>query len=196
MQKFTSLAFETILIIDGKPQNIEYHQNRMNKTRAMLFGSFDSLSLELDNMTLESSGYQRCRVVYSDKIESISVEPYHKNMIKKLKIIHSDIDYSYKLVDRRALDELFLMRDKSDDILIVRDGMVTDTSIANVAFFDGARWITPKSPLLKGTFRARLLDECFLSESDIFEQNIGSYAKFAIMNALRGFEILDATIEA
>ncbi len=46
-----------------------------------------------------------------------------------------------------------------DDILIIRDGLLTDTSICNVALWNGTSWITPARPLFSGTMRAYLLDK-------------------------------------
>ena len=39
---------------------------------------------------------------------------------------------------------------EQDEILITRNGLLTDTSIANIALFNGKEWHTPKHPLLKG----------------------------------------------
>jgi len=30
-------------------------------------------------------------------------------------------------------------------------------NIGNIAFFDGKRWITPKNPLIRGTFREKMV---------------------------------------
>ena len=44
-----------------------------------------------------------------------------------------EADYRYKSADRSLLDRLFALRGAADDVLIVRRGLITDTSIANVA---------------------------------------------------------------
>ena len=98
------------------------------------------------------------------------------------------LDYRLKYADRTELDQLFLKRGEADDILIIQNGLVTDTSIANIAFFDGDKWITPKEPLLKGTTRARLLDEKKIFEQDIKIADLGKFTEFALMNAMIGFD--------
>ena len=62
-----------------------------------------------------------------------------------------------KLRQRGKLNELFAKKGSCDDVIIVRNGLITDSSYANLIFFDGREWITPKVPLLEGTCRARLL---------------------------------------
>ena len=78
-----------------------------------------------------------------------------------------------------------------DDIIIEKKGFITDTSIANLAFYDGEQWFTPKNPLLEGTMRAKLLDEGFLQTREIKRSEISHYTKVALMNAMIGFKILN-----
>ncbi len=184
-----SQAFETILMVGGKAKNLRYHEERMNSTRLKLFGYH--IPLRLDDIVPPGESVYRCRVVYGDKIDSVQFTPYTKKKIGILKLVVSDIRYPYKVVDRDELDELFALRDAADDIIVVRDGLITDTTIANIALHDGLQWLTPKKPLLKGTMRQKLLDDGFLVEADILAEDLGGYQQIAIMNALRGFDILD-----
>ena len=68
--------------------------------------------------------------------------------------------------------------------------MITDTSIANIAFYDGEKWLTPKRPLLKGTTRARYLKSGLVIEKDIFVDDIKLFTKVALMNAMIDFDIM------
>ena len=79
---------------------------------------------------------------------------------------------------------MFAQRGSCDDILIVRRHLLTDTSIANIALFDGKHWHTPQSPLLKGTKRAELLDKGILSERKIHVEDIPSYSTVRLFNAM------------
>ena len=89
---------------------------------------------------------------------------------------------------------LFLLqfdkRESCDDILIVKNGYITDTSIANIALYDGNSWITPKVPLLKGTTRQRYLDNAKILESDIKVQDLKKFSKIALLNAMIDFDII------
>jgi 4-amino-4-deoxychorismate lyase len=67
---------------------------------------------------------------------------------------------------------------------------VTDTSIANVAFYKDGLWFTPKKPLLEGTTRARLLNAGKIIEKDIGVKELKNYSKVALMNAMIDFDII------
>ncbi len=180
------LFFETIKIEDGKIFNIEYHNQRAFNTIDKNFGIKKEIDLK-NFINPPKSGLFRCKIVYDKDILDVKYYPYKPRVIKSLKVVYSNIDYSFKYLNRDELNSLFEKRDGCDDILIVKDGFVTDTSIANIAFFDGNRWITPRKPLLKGTTRERLLKERKIFEEDIRIEDIKRFKKFAIMNAMVGF---------
>jgi 4-amino-4-deoxychorismate lyase len=79
---------------------------------------------------------------------------------------------------------LFTQRQNHDDILIVKNGLITDTSYSNVAFFDGQLWFTPHQPLLPGTARARLLHEGCLQEAKITLTDLHRFEKCSLINAM------------
>ena len=106
-------------------------------------------------------------------------------------IFNNDIEYSHKSTCRDEIDELFSQRDECDDILIIKDLLVCDTSIANIAFYRDGSWITPKRPLLKGTTRARLIDEGRIVEADIKVQELREFSKVALLNAMIDFDVLE-----
>jgi len=134
----------------------------------------------------------KCKVIYDkDGILDISFSTYKPRVIKSLKvIINNDIQYKYKALNRNDIDNLYKKRDSCDDIIIVKNGLVTDTSIANIAILVDNIWLTPKTPLLYGTSRAKLIDECFLKESDISIEQLADADKIALMNAMISFKIL------
>lgn len=72
-------------------------------------------------------------------------------------------------------------------MLIVRNGRLTDTSIANVALWNGTEWHTPSFPLLKGTHRQRLLDEGRIVERDITVDDLSLYSRVRLFNAMISF---------
>ena len=76
------------------------------------------------------------------------------------------------------------------DVLIVRNNLLTDTSIANVALEKEGVWYTPRTPLLKGTKRALLLEQGVLTECDIPSDVISSYSHIALFNAMIDFQSL------
>lgn len=185
------LFIETIRIENGRICNLDYHAARFNRTRAA-FGK-DSALVALSDMVSPPSaeGVYKCRVVYGEEIEEVTYAPYRMREVSSLRLIASDtIDYTYKSADRSQLNALFGQRGRADDVLIVRNGYLTDTSIANVALYDGNKWCTPAFPLLKGTKRAELLDKGLIVEREITWLQLGCFSRIMLFNALIDWERL------
>jgi len=181
------MLFETIKIEDGKVFNIEWHNKRFNKSRQELLNLSNELNLLDYISTPPTLGLYRCKVVYDKNIISVDYFPYQTKVFKTFKITPSEINYDYKYFNREVFDSL--KSDGFDDIIIEKNGFLTDTFIANIAFYDGAHWLTPKVPLLEGTTRAHLLQEGFLKEYPIKKERIKNYTFFALMNSMIGFSI-------
>lgn len=114
--------------------------------------------------------------------------PYTIRPVTSLKLVTSDgLDYTYKSSNRQKLDELFKQKGDADDILIVRDGFLTDTSIANIALWNGEQWETPEAPLLEGTMRASLLGKEIIVPATIRPQDLSRYSLIRLFNAMIGF---------
>ena len=181
---------ETICCQDGLPLHLEYHQLRLNHALQTL-GSKKHYELS-DLLEVPSTNLFRCRFLYSDSGFEVSYIPYTKRSITSLQLLEAhDLKYDLKYANRDALNTLFEQREISDDILIVEDGYIKDTSIANIAFFDGEKWLTPKEPLLKGTTRKRLLKEKKIFSHPIKVDEISRFKGFALMNAMIGFDIIN-----
>lgn len=190
MQNTSTLLLETIKIEDGEVFNLSYHQARCDESRKALFNSTDRLDLS-SLIQAPPKGLYRCRILYDDKIHSIEYIPYMPKEIHTLKIVSSDLKYDHKYANRDTLNKLRQSQPDADDILIEKHGYLTDTTIANIAFYDGKQWFTPEKPLLKGTMRAKLLDEGFLHTRKIKKEEISDYTHVALMNAMIGFKILN-----
>jgi 4-amino-4-deoxychorismate lyase len=137
------------------------------------------------------SGLYRCRILYDEDIRSIEYIPYKEKNIRKLKVVPSDIDYAYKYADRETFTKLLQEYSVYDEIIIEKGGYLTDTTISNIAFYDGERWLTPEHPLLPGTMRAKLLDEGFLHRKEIRKEDLKNYSQIALMNSMIGFKVLN-----
>lgn len=84
----------------------------------------------------------------------------NKKFIELLNLFFCDhIDYSLKFSDRTLLNNLLKQKEECDEIMIIRQGKVTDCSIGNLIFRQNNQWITPDKPLLEGTQRAKLLEQ-------------------------------------
>jgi len=186
----TPLLLETIRIEDGEIHNLSYHQDRCTKSRRILFHSSDVLDLS-SIIVAPKVGLFRCRILYGENLHSIEYMPYTPKEIQKMKIVSSDIEYSLKYANREALNALLELHKDVDEVIIEKNGYLTDTTISNIAFFDGKQWLTPAKPLLEGTMRAKLIDEGFLHAKEIKKENLHNYSQVALMNAMIGFKILN-----
>ncbi len=180
--------FETIRVENFSPFHIEYHNKRFNESRKALFGVKDEFDLS-SIITPPNEKLLRCRIVYDKDIISINYFEYLPKKISTIGIVKSDLDYRFKYNNREEINMLLSKYPQVDEIIIEKDGYLTDSSIANIAFFDGRDWITPKKPLLNGTTRERLLDVKFLRTADIKSSDIESFSGFALMNAMIEFSI-------
>jgi 4-amino-4-deoxychorismate lyase len=178
---------ETIQLENGMLQNMEYHNCRCNQSRFELFGLSEEIQLEQfiqipEHCTVEVF---RCRVIYSEEIVNIGFLPHQPRNIKSLKIVIDDgIDYAYKFANREKLDTLLGQRGDCDEIIIVKNGLVTDSSVGNLIFFDGKKWWTPSTPLLNGTQRMKLLHQGQIAEKEIRMEEIRNFQKIGMINAL------------
>ncbi|MEA3522748.1 MAG: aminotransferase class IV [Campylobacterota bacterium] len=176
---------ETLCAIDAQIEHLKYHQKRVNNT----LGNDTLLLSKILNPP--KKGCYRCRIVYDNKDVCITYHPYRLHLPQSFKLVHANsLDYHFKYANRQAIDDLKQAHSAYDEILIVKNNLITDTSIANVAFLDKDRWISPKTPLLEGTTRMRLIEEGLLHVSDISLDAMSSYQGFAVMNAMTGFQII------
>jgi 4-amino-4-deoxychorismate lyase len=182
---------ETIKIVDGTAPFVEFHNQRLNETRQILLNAKQPIDLKTVIQAPASTGIYRCRIIYSETIETVEYIRHQDRSFQTFKIVEDDkIDYSFKYLNRDDINRLVAQKGLADEILIIKNGLVTDTSIANVAFWQD-QWLTPSTPLLKGTTRARLLKAKQLIEADIRREDLNRFSKMAMMNALIGFCVIE-----
>ena len=187
---------ETICINDGVIENLFAHDERMNNTIRMHYGSSVAPVSLSDFITAEGcEGRTRCRVEYTSVVEKVEYFPYRIRDVKTLQLVNDDAaEYAFKYADRCVPDRNFALRGNADDVVIVKSGMLTDTSIANIALRKDGKWYTPKYPLLKGTRRAMLLSEGLIEEDIIMADSIYEYEKVRLFNAMIGFGEVEVDI--
>ncbi len=181
------LLLETICCQDGQLQALPWHEARMRDSLQQLGGG---LSFPLSQIRVPEharAGRYKCRLLYNGQLQQTEFLPYRIRPVRHLRLMEAGhIDYSCKYADRRAIEALFAARGDADDILMVRNGYITDTSYANVALWDGAAWHTPATPMLPGTRRARLLQQNQLQESRIRIADLVHFQQIALFNAMMG----------
>lgn len=183
------ILFESLAIEDGQILNLEWHEKRYHKSYLKAFGVEPSTNL-LDGLdiTIPAKGLYKLRVDYGISKKTHDIKSYTRTPIKSLRVIeHNTISYDMKYADRDTLNELFQQKENCQDVLIIKNDLVTDTTIGNIVFFDGKQWFTPRQPLLHGTQRAQLISNKTITEKDIHSSDIKHYKSFLVINAMRPF---------
>jgi 4-amino-4-deoxychorismate lyase len=185
------LLLESIKIVDRAFQNLDAHTARLNRSRIELFGSPDRIDLH-DVLKVPgdlTEGVYKCRVIYAETIRGVEFVPYIPRIIRSLKLVDGcNLEYEYKYLDKTQIDRLKSGKN-ADDILIVKEGSITDTSFSNVIFFDGVSWITPARPLLKGTKRQLLIDAGRILEEEVKASDLKYFHKAVLVNAMLDLDV-------
>jgi 4-amino-4-deoxychorismate lyase len=186
-----SRLIESVKLLDGRFHNLFYHEQRMRTALENLFGVRTDINLKgfLKELTFPKQGLYKCRIVYDDHTREVEFLPYVQKTVDTLRVVEShDISYGYKFADRTEINRLYEIKNGCDDILIIKENRVTDSSYCNIVFKRNGTWATPQAPLLRGTMRQYLLDQRIIQEEDIRKGDIPSFECFKLINAMIGFE--------
>ena len=189
--KSTYPLFESVCVLDGHILNAEYHQKRFLRSYRKFYWQFPVFELFNDIVIPDEyqKGKVKLRIAYGKNNSYHSFEYYSAKKTESLKLVlDNTIDYDLKFTDRNQLDLLYQKRGECDDILIVRNGFVTDSYYANIVFWDGEHWFTPSSCLLEGTKRSQLLEEETIKEMPLQIQDLGKFEGFQLINAMLDFK--------
>jgi len=181
---------ESIKLKDGVFYRLKLHQERVNKAFAAHYPAEEPISIfeNLNQLIVPQDGIYKCRMVYDEDVQLLEFVPYERREINSLKLVETNMEsYAYKLEDRTGFNAAFALRGFCDDVLLVKNGLLTDTSYCNIALYDGENWFTPGIPLLYGVNRADLLSQEKLIEKDIAVSELKNYQKIALFNAMIEF---------
>jgi len=185
-----SQFIESIKVEDQEIFLLDLHQKRVNQTFSH-FGKEDSIDLAkiYKNLQHDEDGLFKLRIAYDlDKRIRTQMIPYAIPEIQDFKLVENNsFDYSFKFEDRKELDKM-KMKAKAEEIIIVKNNHITDTSFSNVLFLKGKDWFTPSTYLLNGVQRQHLLKQKKIKETEITLQNIKQFTHFQIINALNDFD--------
>ena len=185
--------FETLCIENGQVQNLALHQQRYeNSLREFYAGQpYDIFSIAkiLQKNTALWANLQspiiRCRIDYNATQYHLQCFPYQRKTYQRFHpVICDDIDYHLKYSDRAIFNELLKQKGDCDEIIIVKQGKITDCTIGNLILRQGSQWFTPDSPLLIGTQRSKLLQERKIIEREILLSDLHLYQEIRLINAL------------
>jgi para-aminobenzoate synthetase/4-amino-4-deoxychorismate lyase len=102
----------------------------------------------------------------------------------------SDLRLFHKTVDRSLYDQRIQRHREWDDVLLTNErGMVTESTIANLAVSIAGQWVTPpmSDGLLPGIMRAHLLESGRLVERSVSVRDVVEAPALAVFNSIRGW---------
>lgn len=190
--------FETIAILGGMPQNLILHQQRYQNSLSDYYPNQRCQPLNLANVILSAwnkfsennhadtaNPLFRCRIDYNTTHYQIGFFPYTKKSYSHFQpVVCDSIDYHLKFANRDIFAKLLQQKGDADEVMIIKNGYVTDCTLGNLIFKKQGEWFTPNTPLLQGTQRAKLLDEQKISERIIRWQDIDNYEEIRLINAM------------
>lgn len=182
--------FETIKVKNNTIFHLDYHQKRVNETCEIAFGKACEIDLKkvCETLVIPSKGTYKIRIEYGINHCKSEVIPYSIHPIEEFELVFCDtISYPLKSVDRSCF-ETIKKTATNQEIIIVKNGFVTDTSFSNIVFYDKNNWVTPCHFLLNGTCRQRLLNEKKIQQIPIKVNDIFSFEKIGLINAMLDLE--------
>ena len=186
--------FETIRYDNGVLENLSFHQQRVDRTFVQhgVSANLQLLSILLTESTAQIIApdlIYKCRIKYNLTGEySVEFLPYTLRAIKSFSFAEIGTHtYAYKYTNRDWINEA-LSKSGTDEIIFVENGLIKDASYANLAFFEGVHWFTPKVPLLLGTKRAALIEQEIMIETAIKVADLHKYKLVKFINAMMGWE--------
>lgn len=181
--------FETLCIEQGDVKNIALHQQRYERSVAEFFASSavkiqDLLGL-IQQQPMPSDPLIRCKISYNAQDAKVEFFPYQRRYYRHFSpVICDEIDYHLKFQQRDLLNRLLSQKGEADEIMIIKQGLVTDCSIGNLVFRQGSLWFTPDTPLLEGTQRQLLLQQGKIQQCRIFAEDVPYFDEIRLINAM------------
>ena len=188
---------ESIKLKDGQFYRLKLHQERINKAFAACYPDEEPINIveTLYQYSFPQTGIYKCRVVYDSDVQSVEFTSYVPRAIRSLKLVETELEsLAYKLEDRTGLNAAFALRGDCDDVLLVKNGLLTDTSYCNIALFDRENWYTPRIPLLYGVNRAQLIADGKLIEKDLKPTDLVNFQYVCLFNAMIEFGELNLKV--
>ena len=164
-----SLLLESILYQNGRFPLLEYHIRRMEKScREMGWELPGELDRHLTPPPVVGEGKYKVRILYDRAIADSEWIAYQKMQPVRVGLVNAgDFSYRLKFADRSFFSAQREKWRTFDDLIFVKNGLVTDSSYCNVLARIDGRWLTAEKPLLKGVRRSFLLDGGLIETTDL-----------------------------
>lgn len=181
---------ETISVRDGAIENLPHHECRIYSTMMHFYCRKPDFSpADIEIPVPFRQGHCKLRLVYAERLLSSQFSAYTPRTIQSIRCVEGNyLHYAYKFEDRTQLISLLGRRGDADEILIVKNGQITDTSYSNVVLSKGNRFFTPLHPLLPGTRRHALLKAGVIEAIPIAPEQLSGFDRLYLINAMIGLD--------
>ncbi|MFC3813111.1 aminotransferase class IV [Lacihabitans lacunae] len=186
-----SQFFESIKWQDGEFYLLDLHQKRVDRTMQKHFPNAEKIDLKsvLNVPNGIKTGLFKVKVIYDYELISVSFDAYKVKKHKQVKLVENDtISYAFKSTNRADLEKPMHGNVDFDDVIFVKNGLLSDASYSNIVFFDNQKWYTPMECLFEGVKRKSLLNSGKIEEKSIKVDDLKLFSKIAFVNAMRDFE--------
>lgn len=181
---------ESIKVEDREIFLADLHQKRVNETLANFEGRGRlSVSEIFRDLQIEDNGLFKLRIVYDLNANfTTQLIPYAISEIHDFQLVENNsFDYSFKFEDRKEFEKMKTAA-KTEEIIIVKNNHITDTSFSNLLFLKDKHWYTPSTYLLNGVQRQHLLAEKQIREAEITLHNLRDFTHFQLINSMNDFD--------
>ncbi|MFN8281109.1 MAG: aminotransferase class IV [Saprospiraceae bacterium] len=175
---------ETIRLIDGRFRNVEFHNERVRNTFMKFYPQHEPHDLKVIISQLGGKSNGRVKVLYNSERLYFSISPIFNLKTTHYHLLESPrLRYDFKFYDRLSLVHV-QRNDRYIEPVFCRNGMITDTSRANLIFREGSKWYTPDTFLLNGSMRQSLLSLGYIQSTPIHKSELYRFNGFKPINAL------------
>lgn len=186
-----AMFLETLKVVDGRIHYLAWHQARLNHTRRLCLQQTQALNLSPFLNDMPQQGVYRCRVRYAHTVEQVSYHAYTPKPMHSLQFVEcADLDYRFKYAERHYFQQLLDRYPDVSDVIVTQSGQITDSTIANLAFWRAGQWFTPQHYLLAGTTRQRYVAAGYVTVLPITQAMLPYFSHIALLNAMLGFKVL------
>ena len=197
-------VLETLALIDGIIQNPYFHQQRIAKVQEELYGNHPNLD-KIDISKEVEHGFNswiihnpppkpwresitpkiKVRVLYGAHLGPIEFQWYHRpDYTNALILSVPPVDYHIKWANRTWFNQVSKSVPKESYPLCCIVGLLTDGLSSNLVIYKNDTYLTPRTPLLKGTMREWLLSSKTLVEADLTPEDLYQAQEVMLINAL------------
>ncbi|MDR1656288.1 MAG: hypothetical protein LBT47_01870 [Deltaproteobacteria bacterium] len=182
------LFLESIKAQNGQYHLLEFHQKRVDQVLKTFFPRRLGLDLQKILPAPLPEGLFKVRLVYGEKLFEVESAPYQIVRFQKAALVQADqLDYAFKYLNRQPISNLRSLF-KGGEIIIVKNGLLTDSSIANLVLENEQGLFTPQTPLLAGVKREYLLAKKIITAIPIKPAELTKFYKIRFINAMLDLE--------